>query len=187
MEQEMTGAAFQSTPATTDACGCTPRSASAADPLMTSDESSEHPDPMEPTAPVAGPRRSLKLVVTLMPVEGGQYRANLALGADDCDPVLRSTTVAGLSDALSQVPPLHQEAEVSWQSHPRNPTVARAPVPQPDANRRRSTRSTPSPADETASTPRPDLPTDPRPPAPAITEEAIAPRPAGGGQLTLFG
>jgi hypothetical protein len=187
MEQEMAVLATPSTPATTDACGCMPRSASAADSLTPADQTSEHSAPTEVAATPEALRRSLKLVVTLMPVEGGQYRATLALGADNCDPVLRSTTVAGLLDALGHVPALHHEAEASWHAHPRNPTAARAPVQRPDANRRRPTRSTPSPADEPASTPRPDLPTDPLSPPPNPAQDAVTPRPAGGGQLTLFG
>ena len=119
MEQEMAGLATPSTPATTDACGCMPRSASAADPPTCTDQPPEHQTPMEAAARPEALRRSLKLVVTLMPVDGGQYRATLALGADNCDPVLRSTTAAGLSDALSQVSALHQEAEASWRAHPR--------------------------------------------------------------------
>jgi hypothetical protein len=187
MEQEMAGLATPSTPATTDGCGCMPRSASAADPPTCSDQPPEHQTPTEAAATPEASRRSLKLVVTLMPVDGGQYRATLALGADNCDPVLRSTTVAGLSDALSQVPALHHEAEASWQAHPRNPTVARAPVPQPDGNRRRPSKSTTSPVDEPTPTPGPDLPTDARPSAPDPAEDALTPRSAGGGQLTLFG
>jgi hypothetical protein len=187
MEQEMAGLATPSTPATTDACGCMPRSASAADPPTCVDQPREHQTPTEAAATPEALRRSLKLVVTLMPVDGGQYRATLALGTDNCDPVLRSTTVAALSDALSQVPALHQEAEASWQAHPRNPTVMQAPVPQSDAKRRRPTSSTTPPADEPTSTPRPDLPTDARPPAPNPAEDGVTPRSTAGGQLTLFG
>jgi hypothetical protein len=187
MEQEIMGLATPGTPATTDACGCMPIAASAAEPLMPADQPTEHQAPTDSAATPEALRRSLKLVVTLMPIDSGQYRASLALGADNCDPVLRSTTVAGLTDVLDQVPALHQEAEASWQAHPRNPTAARAVVPRSDANRRRPTRSTSSPADEPASTRRPDSLTDARPPAPGPAEDAVTPRPAGSGQLTLFG
>lgn len=187
MEQEMAGLATPSTPATTDACGCMPRSTSAAAPPTPADQPPKHLPLAEEAPSTETPRRSLKLVVTLVPIDGGQCRATLALGADNCDPVLRSTTVSGLSDALGHVPALHQEAEASWQAHPRNPTVARPPTPRSDANRRHPSKSTTSPADEPDPTPRPDLPTDARSPAPDPAEDAVTPRPAGGGQLTLFG
>lgn len=186
MEQEMAGLAASSTPATTDACGCVPRSVLAADPHTPAELPSEHATPMEAAAATGSPRRSLKLVVTLTPAEGGQYRATLALGADNCDPVLRSATVAELSDALTQVPALCREAEASWQIHPRNPAATRAPMPRSDTDRRRPTRSTTSPADETAPAPRPDVPADAISPASGPTDDTATSRPAGG-QLTLFG
>lgn len=187
MEQEMTGLAPPSTPATTDACGCTPRSAPAAVPHTSADQPSEQSTPMETATAPEIPRRSLKLVVTLTPTEGGEYRATLALGAEDCDPVLRSTTVAALSDALDQVPTLHREAEASWQLHPRNPAATRAAMQRSEADRRRPARSTVPPVDQPTLVQRADVPADAVPPTPQATEGAVTPRPAGGGQLTLFG
>jgi hypothetical protein len=187
MEQEMAGLASPSTPATTDACGCMPGSASAAESPTAADQTSEHPTMTETAAATESPRRSLKLVVTLTPAEAGQYRATLALGADNCDPILRSITVMELSDALNQVQSLQREAEASWQAHPRNPTAARAPMPRSDANKRRPVRLTTSPADESAPTPTPDIPPDAIPPALGSTDDVVKPKPTGGGQLTLFG
>jgi hypothetical protein len=141
---------------------------------------------MDTAAAPETPRRSLKLVVTLMPTDGGQYRATLALGAENCDPVLRSVTVTALSEALDQVPALHQEAEASWQLHPRNPTAAQPPIRRTEADRRRPARSTPSP-DEPARTPGSAEPADAAPPASESIEVTATSKAAGGGQLTLFG
>ena len=186
MEQEMVGMASPSTLATTDACGCMPRSASTTSPQMAADQSPEQSALMDTTAAPESPRRSLKLVVTLTPTEGRQYRATLALGADNCDPILRSTTVTALSDALDQVPSLLQEAESHWQLHPRNPTAAQPPMRRPEADRRRPARSTPA-SDEPTRMPGSDVPADAVRPVPESTEAAVTPRPAGSGQLTLFG
>lgn len=71
-------------------------------------------------------RRTLKLVVTLQPIDGAGYGALLALGADGCDPLFRSVAVADLPAALDEVPALAAEAETRWQAQPRYPTV----VPQ---------------------------------------------------------
>lgn len=78
-----------------------------------------------PTAGVNA-RRTLKLVVTLQPADGTGYGALLALGADGCDPLFRSLSVADLPAALDAVPALAAEAETRWQAQPRYPTV----VPQ---------------------------------------------------------
>src|SRR5215208_6646782 len=106
MEHELMNIVPTSGPDTTDACGCTPRAVSGLSLLGVSDQT-----PASASTPVAAvdsdsPRRTLKLVVTLTPAEGGQYRAALALGAEGCDPVLRSTTASGLTAALEIVPAL---------------------------------------------------------------------------------
>lgn len=186
MEQEMAGIDAPSTPAATDACGCMPRSVSATDPQASADQPTEQSALLDTSAATETPRRSLKLVVTLTPTEGELYRATLALGADNCDPVLRSTTVAALPDALNQVPSLLQDAESHWQTHPRNPTAPQPPVRRPESDRRRPARSTP-PAAEPALMPGSDVPADAVRPAMESTGDAVTPKPVGSGQLTLFG
>lgn len=87
---------------------------------------------MAPPSPAssAAPRRTLRLVVTLQPMEHG-YRALLAVGADDCDPLLRQVEVDGwpaLTDALHA---LTDAALIRWRDQPRNPTVTPPPKPAP--------------------------------------------------------
>ncbi len=181
-----------SKPDVTDACGCTPRA-----PLAGGKSTETDPQPAATLSSAAvveseehaeAPRRSLKLVVTLTPAEGGQYRAALALGAEDCDPVLRSTTVSALPGALEHVPALLEEAEEHWRLHPRNPTTARTPARGPGADRSRSEASAPRPRkDQRASESLPDGRADDDPPAPPATEPVMTPKRPTGGQLTLFG
>jgi hypothetical protein len=115
-----------------------------------------------------GPRRALKLVVSLRPGGGTGYRALLALGADGCDPVLRAVEVADLQTALNEVPGLAAEAEARWREGPRNPTV------RPTAKARPTALTRPS-APPPAPAPRRDAPA-----------ESEAP-PVRGGQLSFLG
>lgn len=176
-------------PDATDACGCTPhRPATGGSPAATTELSGVPATTIE-TPPVAeASRRALKLVLTLEPVEAGQFRAALAIGAEGCDPLLRSTTVSGLDDALRQVPTLVEVAEARWRLHPRNPATARAPSQQPGPKRDRSDSRPPA---LTPTEPRQEVSSDEQverergtPPA---TEPAAAPTRPTGGQLTLFG
>jgi hypothetical protein len=69
--------------------------------------------------------RVLKLVLTLRPADSAGYHALIAVGSDDCDPLLRSVDVADLPGALQEVAALVTEAEARWQTLPRNPTPAK--------------------------------------------------------------
>ena len=87
---------------------------------------------MAPTPPVAAsagasytdaPRRPLKLVLTLRPGTVSGAHVVMAIGADGCDPLLRSGEVEDLQAVLDLVPGLVAEAEARWQSQPRYPHV----------------------------------------------------------------
>ena len=69
------------------------------------------------------PRRPLKLVLTLKPGAGSGAHVVMAIGADGCDPLLRSGEVEDLRAALDLVPGLVAEAEARWQCQPRYPRV----------------------------------------------------------------
>lgn len=118
-------------------------------------------------------RAGLKLVVSLRRDGGPAYRALIALGADGCDPLLRSAEVADLSCALDLLPALIAEAEARWQVQPRQP-AARLPQRAPRGK----------PADSNAA----------QPPVPRESPEELtaarrdpAPAPSPSGQLPLFG
>jgi hypothetical protein len=119
-------------------------------------------------------RRTLKLVVTLRPDERAGYRAILALGAEGCDPLLRSAEAADLPAALDEIPALLVEAEARWQEQPRNRPAQPPPAKaRPGASGRQAvSRREPAPA----------APLAPDEYAPASDEQ-----PAGAGQLSLFG
>ncbi|MCC6176183.1 MAG: hypothetical protein IT305_12830 [Chloroflexi bacterium] len=170
----------------TDACGCTPPAASG-DVLPGAETP---PSELTSTPKVAdateAPRRTLKLVMTLALSDHGQYRASLALGSDDCDPILRTATVMGLPDALEQVPALLDEAEARWRLQPRNRATS-------TVSPRRSTADRRPPA---TPPPRSSVPLDQERPseqaapdvAPSAATEAVeTPKRPGAGQLTLFG
>jgi hypothetical protein len=187
MDQEMMGVVPTPRPDATNACGCTPHTSLTGGPAMLNGSLSVPAPEPEPALDAEAPRRSLKLVVTLMPIEGNQYRAALALGAEECDPVLRSVTVSALSDALDQIPGLLEEAEAHWRLHPRNPTTAQAPARRSGATQPRSGSTAPQ---APTSGPAPDEPAQSRAegerPAPP-TIDRTAPPNSTGGQLTLFG
>ncbi|MCC6175640.1 MAG: hypothetical protein IT305_10085 [Chloroflexi bacterium] len=188
MEHEMMNHVPTSGPDTNDACGCTPPAGSKVSLLGTSNQPSEPlPTPVAAVDPPAA-RRPLKLVVTLTPIEGGAYRAAIALGADGCDPLLRSMTASGLAAALEAVPPLLEEAVAYWQAHPRNPTAGRAPARRAAIDRQETRSASASSATvEPSSEERVSERSDGDPTAPAPAEPvAMRERPAGG-QLTLFG
>ncbi len=116
-----------------------------------------------------GRPRSLKLVLTLQPEGTEGYQAMLALGAEGCDPILRSVAVAGIAEAVDQIPALVAEAEDRWQLQPRYPATAAAKAP--------------------AAAPSGRAPKVPQ--APARAEDQTAPKPVQGAaaadQLPLFG
>ena len=180
------------TPAMTDACGCTPHTPPAGG---TATEADLQPEPTPSPAAIVEseertevPRRPIKLIVTLTPTDRGQYRAALTLGAENCDPLLRSTTVSALAGALEQVPGLLDEAEAHWRRHPRNPTAAPAPARRSGHDRPRSDATTTRPPKDE---PSPGSPSDGRAddatPTPPAAEPAAIPQRPTGGQLTLFG
>lgn len=125
-----------------------------------------------PEAPPDRPRRALKLVVSLQPREGQRYNALLALGADGCDPLLRSIDVDAPTAVLALVPALIAEAEARWQTQPRYPSARPGKAP----------RSTPAPSRPT-DVPPPDPPT-PKSAGSGPTEPRLGTKPTG--QLSLF-
>ena len=175
------------TPAMTDACGCIPHSPPAGG-TSSSTDSPPAPMPASSANIDARTRRTIKLVLSLTPTDGGRYRAALALGAEDCDPVMRSMTVSTLTDALGLVPGLLDEAEELWRVHPRNPTAARAPTREPGTNRSRSRATSPAPrTDEPSPGSPPGVRDDDSSSTPPAIEPAVTPNRPSGGQLTLFG
>lgn len=163
-----------SPPPAADGCGCAPPRQPADGARAGTVEATDEPPGagMAAAGPAApAPRRSLKLVVTLRPVEGAGYRALLALGADGCDPLLRSAEAGDLQGALDEVPALVVEAEGRWQTHPRNPAARPAPRTRPARPSGPPASLPPAPLEPEAAGPTPDT-----------TGE-----PAGPGQLSLFG
>ncbi|MFN8475519.1 MAG: hypothetical protein U0822_25270 [Anaerolineae bacterium] len=116
--------------------------------------------PPAPPAEVQA-QRALRFAVTLHPTDDG-YHALLAVGADDCDPVLRHADVDGWPALAEALHALADDAEAQWRTQPRNPTLAPALKPSP-----RSERQPASP------------PVEPGEPAPTAV-------PAGSSQMTLF-
>ncbi len=84
----------------------------------------EQADVATPPAPPAEAqaRRTLRLAVTLHPTDDG-YHALLAVGADDCDPVLRHVDVDGWPALVEALHALADDAEARWRTQPRNPTL----------------------------------------------------------------
>lgn len=188
MDQETLGCTPPPKPEAADACGCTPRSPSAVDAVISADHRIELATAPEEGSVPAAPRRSLKLVVTLTPAEAGQYRAALALGADGCDPVLRSAMVSALSEALDQVPNLLDDAEAHWSRHPRNPTTGPAPRRSASAQTRAASPETHAQVSEPSQEDLPDSRADGEsPPSSPPTDPVAMPTRPSGGQLTLFG
>jgi hypothetical protein len=72
-------------------------------------------------------RRSLKLVLTLAPIDNAGFRCLLAVGADHCDPLLRSVEVLDLPAALQEAASLVAAGEERWQSQPRNTAFIKKP------------------------------------------------------------
>lgn len=117
-----------------------------------------------------GRPRSLKVVLTLQPDATEGYRAMLAVGAEGCDPILRSVAVAGIAEAVDHIPALVAEAEAHWQLQPRYPATA-------------ATKATPAPKPSGRASKAPQVPPD----AEDQTETKPAPGAAPADQLPLFG
>jgi len=108
----------------------------------------------EPETAAAVRPRSLKIVLTLQPEDAKGYRAMLAVGAEGCDPVLRSVAVADIAEAVDQMPALVAEAEARWQLQPRYAATAAAKAPAVATRRAPKAPSTPARSeDEAASKP----------------------------------
>lgn len=145
------------------------------------------PAAAEPATPTtdSGPKRALKLVLTLRPGEGSSYHALIALGADGCDPLLRTIIVADLPAALDAAAALAAEADARWQLQPRYQQAA-LPTARPAATGSRSGAAR-HPASAGPITTAP-------PPAEAVPASPLeppdippAPKPQNSGQLSLFG
>ena len=128
-----------------DACGCAPQVATPAAPADVVDP--EQGDSSETRVALATPdsnvpepgARTVKLVALLRHTDAG-YRAQLAAGADGCDPVLRLIEVPDVSAALAALGALVAEGEVRWRGEPRYPSATRtAPPPRPRAPMRHAT------------------------------------------------
>ena len=85
--------------------------------------------PAEAQAP-----RTLRLAVTLHPTDDG-YHALLAVGADDCDPVLRHVDVDDWPALAEALRVLADDAVTQWRTQPRNPTLTLAPKPSSRSER----------------------------------------------------
>ena len=165
-----------------DPCGCAPRPSAAAAPDNAGPNLSttEQPDTgsLSPSDTVAATVRAVKLVALLQP-EGAGYRAQLAAGAENCDPELRLIEVPDLQSALDALPAVLAAAEARWQAQPRYPSAPRSPATAPRPRAPGPPR-TAAPQTNRTGAPAPTA----RPPVPA------APTPSGppnADQLSLFG
>ena len=118
---------------------------------------------------------AVKLVLTLKPGDGpAAMQVVMAIGADGCDPLLRSAEVEDLQAALDLVPGLLAEAEARWQSQPRYPHV----------HPRAGARSASSRAKEVSQPPRDEQIATSGSQQPA--QQSLPPKPSSS-QLSLFG
>ena len=164
----------------TEGCGCVaPALATAAGPPSLgsgpAESSSTNSDQVSPVPRAGPPRRSLKLVVTLHPAEDAGYRAALALGSTDCDPLFRGLDVPDLATALAAVDSLLGEAQARWRTQPRYPNARPIPRTKP-----RSDPEQPAAESTNATTP-------PAPPTQPNAAAAPAAPAKSSGQLPLFG
>ena len=124
-----------------------------------------------PASTAPAPSRTLRVAMTLQPVEAG-YRALLAVGADDVDPLLQQVDVVGWPALAEALQDLADAAAIRWRDQPRNPAFGLPPKPTPTP-KHSSTRATAAdsagPATGDGETP------------PAVEDDA-----APSGQLALF-
>jgi hypothetical protein len=164
-----------------DPCGCATRPPATGDPDGSAPVASGAEPAAEASPPPAeateAPGRTVKLVAVLRAIGTG-YRAQLAAGAEDCDPELRLLEVPDLQSALAALPDVLAAAEARWQARPRYPS---APL-QPANGRPRA--SSPPRAATTASNRVVESPARSTPPAP---EAATVSAPPIADQLSLFG
>lgn len=139
------------------------------------------PDTGTAAGATPGVTQTLKLVLTLRPAEGPRLRALLAVGADGCDPLIRSLPSDDLPAALAAVPALVAEAEARWAAQPRYP-VATPPSANMPARGRKSSDARHSPSGDAPSRdPAFAPPTDPPEDRPVAE-----PRADDAAQLSLF-
>lgn len=164
--------------ATAEGCGCIAmprRSATEAPPDALAANNSADTACVASAPPGETPLRPLKLVATLhLSIDGG-YHAILALGSDDCDPLIRVLDAPDLATALAAAPALLAEAHDRWQTQPRYPSVR--PVSRGNPTKAEAPAVPPAPADGAQGSPTPSSQ-----PAPAAT-----PAKPSSGQLSLFG
>ena len=167
---------------TVDPCGCAPKPSAGAAPNNPGPtlSATELPDSGSPTPSdtVAATVRAVKLVALLQP-EGAGYRAQLAAGAENCDPELRLIEVPDLQSALDALPAVLAAAEARWQAQPRYPTVPRSAATAPRVRAPGPPR-TAAPQTNRTGAPTPTV----RPPVPAAPTPSDPPN---ADQLSLFG
>jgi hypothetical protein len=178
-----------------DICGCVP--APGQEPgavrCLDENESAGGTDPQlpmdthegRPLATTVRPSRTLKVVLTLRPGDGPSIAALLAVGAEGCDPLIRSITAGDLSTVLAEIPSLLAEAEARWVAQPRYATIA-PPSRAKGAGRRREPEHPvqPTPGDQPATQEVSIPPADPdgRAPDEPDAERKAAPT----AQLSFF-
>jgi hypothetical protein len=156
--------------APSDVCGCTMTSF----PTGTNETEADSEDNIAaPGDGQVGPHRAVKLVVLLRP-SGAGYLAQIAVGAEGCDPELRAVSVPTLTAALDLLPELHAQAEARWLRRPRYPSIAKASS--------RTARGTPV-HQAAVSTPTPAAASRTAPHSTGPTHGATMPT----DQLSLFG
>jgi hypothetical protein len=154
-----------------DVCGCTMTSI----PTGTNEtEAHSEDNVVAPGDSVVAPHRAVKLVVFLRP-SGAGYLAQIAVGAEGCDPQLRALSVPTLTAALDLLPELHAQAQARWLRRPRYPSI----VPKASS---RTTRSAPV-HQAAVPTQTPAAPSRTAPHSTGPTQGATTPT----DQLSLFG
>jgi hypothetical protein len=125
----------------------------------------EAPAPAAPATSLVATARELKLVASLRPLPDGGYRAQLAVGANDCDPELRVQQVDDVAGALHALGELSVAAHARWEQQKRYPAVPKpTPAPRQPAAR---TRAASRPAAGTAPAGAPPAP-PPAQPTPSV-------------------
>lgn len=120
----------------------------------------------------AAPSRTLRLAVTFQPMATG-YRALLAVGADDCDPLLQQVEVDSWPTLGQALHDLADAALIRWRDQPRNPAFT---PPKP----------TPAPSPKRSSAPAAAASADVAAASDGGTDPAAETNDKASGQLTLF-
>ena len=155
-----------------DPCGCTTRPDAHGGETMASAPT----EPGNGSSVQASRGRTVKLVAVLRPSDTG-FQAQLAAGADGCDPELRVVHVPDVSGALAGLREVLFTAQNRWQTQPRyppTPRTATTPRPRPGA-----TLST-TPAGQRCAAVEPG-------PERQRADVGLESNPPAGDQLSLFG